>query len=267
MLDGEGQLPSATLRRVFDSPLLGWAPWVALSVLVGPGRFVLSVTVAVAMSFGFIAVDRVRGRSLKVLNVIDVTSFVAFLLLGLSVTAGTRTWLETWFGEISNLTFALVAFGSMLARRPITSQYSRESTDPADWEHPRFLRTNYVITAVWGGAFVLAGLVALHGDAVLHNNDNLWTAWILQIAFELAAAEFTIWYPQREMSGGSIPVAMLLLPLAAYLTPVGILSVCLDAAPTTLGVTFIATGVAATAWLGQKSLGSVLSRGAQTAAL
>jgi hypothetical protein len=61
----------------------------------------------------------------------------------------------------------------------------------------------------------------------------------------IVAVQFTEWYPDygaaraRENAGVSgepaPPVAKLLVPLAGYLTPVGILALVLDAAPTWLG--------------------------------
>jgi hypothetical protein len=253
------------LRPVLDSPLLGWAPWIALSVLVGPGRFILSVLVALLLSASFIAADRRRGKRLKLLNVVDLASFVVFLAIALAVSAGTTAWLETWFGEISNLTFVVVTVASLLVRQPVTLQYTREELDPARWGEAAFLRVNYVMTIAWAGAFVIAGLAALHGDAILHNNNNLWTAWVIQIAAELAAAEFTIWYPRRVAPGARFDLETLLLPLAIYLIPVGVLSLWLDAAPTALGATFIAAGTAASLWLGAKVLTATATAGASTA--
>ncbi len=257
---------AALLRTATDSPLLGWAPWIALSVLVGPGRFIFSVLVSLAMSVAFIALDRLRGRHLKVLNVVDAASLLAFLVMGLAVSAATSRWLETWFGEISNLAFVVVCLVSLLASRPITLQYTRETMSRSRWNDPRFLHLNYVITVVWTVAFLVAGLAALHGDAVLHNNNNLWTGWVIQLAAELAAAQFTIWYPRRVETGGADPLGKLLLPLAIYLIPVGIVSIWLGAAPAALGTAFIVVGTAATVWLGQQLLASRL-HAPQTAAL
>ena len=42
---------------------------------------------------------------------------------------------------------------SLAVRRPFTLQYARETVAPELWTTPRFVRANYVITAIWAVAF------------------------------------------------------------------------------------------------------------------
>ncbi|MBT2235650.1 hypothetical protein KLK06_58480 [Nonomuraea sp. NEAU-A123] len=122
---------------------------------------------------------------------------------------GTRRWLETYAGEVSNIALVLIAIGSMAVRMPFTLQYARERVDCAYWHSPDFLRTNYVITGVWGLALLVAAVAGGYGDLVLRDPDNLWTGLIIQIAAIIAAVRFTAWYPgivrtrvQRERGTG-----------------------------------------------------------------
>ncbi|HUR04524.1 MAG TPA: hypothetical protein VM347_18410 [Nonomuraea sp.] len=196
---------------ILDNPVVGMAPWIIFSVLVGPGRFELSVLLALAVSILLIVANRVvrRGASMKLLEVADVVFFAALTAVGLVASAGTRRWLETYAGEVSNIALVLIAFGSMAVRMPFTLQYAREQVDRAYWHSPHFLRTNYVITGVWGLAFLVAAVTGGYGDLVLRDPDNLWTGWIIQIAAIIAAVRFTAWYPgvvrtrvQREHGTG-----------------------------------------------------------------
>ena len=57
------------------------------------------------------------------------------------------------------------------------------------------MRTNYVITAAWGGAFVamiVADLVMLSVPTL-----NPWLATAVTVAALVAASRFTVAYPER----------------------------------------------------------------------
>ncbi|WP_328388890.1 hypothetical protein OHS81_31610 [Streptomyces sp. NBC_00400] len=99
----------------------------------------------------------------------------------------------------------------------------------------------------------MAAIVGAFGDLVLHNSHDLWTGWIIQIAAVIVALQFTRWYPDvvraraRREQGlpgpPEPPVSDLLLPLAGYPTPVGILVLAFNAGPVWLGAGLIVVGV------------------------
>ncbi len=191
---------------LLDSPLAGLAPpWIVLAVFEGPGSIAWVAAVALALSVVFVVLDLVRGRSLKLLGVVDVVFFAALLITHFSLSVDNQLWLETWIGEIANITLVLIAAGSMLARMPFTIQYAREQVDPQYWDSPVFLRTNYVITGVWALAFLVAAVAGWIGDAVLHDDDNLWTGWLIQVAAMVAAIKFSAWYPDRVRARSVMP--------------------------------------------------------------
>jgi hypothetical protein len=243
------------IRKLLDSPFIGFTPWVALSLLMGPSRFELAAGVALAMSIFFVLADMVRRRSLKLLGMVDVVCFALFLGAGVIVTVSQKNWLETWFGEISNIILVVVVLGSMLARVPFTIQYAKEETPRDHWSSPLFIRINYIITGAWGVAFLISAIAGYYGDAVLKNDNNIWTGWIIQIGADLVAVQFTSWYPRyaqaRAVAAGltpadgpvePAPVAELLLGISANLVPVGIVSLAADGGPWYIGVGFIAAG-------------------------
>ncbi|GAA4985813.1 hypothetical protein [Kitasatospora paranensis] len=237
-----------------DSPIIGMAPWIVFSVLVGPGRFETAVAIALALTVLLVAAGRVRrpGSSWKILELADVVFFAVLAVVGLIASAGTLRWLETYAGEVSNLALVTVAFGSMAARMPFTLQYAREQVPRAHWNSPAFVRTNYVLTGVWGLAFLVAAVAGLYGDLVLHDPNELWTGWVIQIGAIILALRFTDWYPDvvraRAARAGGDPVPVptvgaLFLPLAGYLMPVGIVLLAFDSGPAWLGVALIVGGV------------------------
>ncbi|GAA3383177.1 MULTISPECIES: hypothetical protein [Streptomyces] len=231
-----------------QNPVVGMAPWIVFSLLVGPGRFEIAVGVALASAVVLVVLGRVvhRGSSWKLLEVADVVFFAALAVIGALASDGTLRWLETYAGEIANLTLTVIAFGSMAVRMPFTLQYAREQVDPSLWHAPAFLRTNYVITGVWGLAFLVAALAGAFGDLVLRDPDNIWTGWIIQVLAIVAALRFTVWYPEvvrARARGEAAPGgASLLLPVAGLLVPVGIAVLVFDGGAWWLGVALIVAG-------------------------
>ncbi|WCD84417.1 hypothetical protein KPP03845_100740 [Streptomyces xanthophaeus] len=183
--------------RALNSPVVGMAPWIIFSVMVGPGRFELAVGLALVTTLLLVIGGRAlhRGSSWKILELSDLVFFAVLAVIGAVVGAGTHRWLETYAGEVSNIALVLIAFGSMAVGIPFTLQYAREQVDSRFWHTPAFLRTNYLITGAWGLAFLVAALAGAYGDLVLRDPDNLWTGWIIQIGAILAAVRFTNWYP------------------------------------------------------------------------
>jgi hypothetical protein len=254
--DASGSRPTghpSVVERIVSNPFVGFAPWIALAILEGPGRLPLAVAVGLSIAVAFLAVDKLLGHSTKILAVVDVVSFAIFLVVVLAASPTTLQWLELWFGELANILLVLVVAGSMVARVPFTIQYAREQTDPKYWDTPVFLRINYVVTGVWGLAFLVSAIVGFYGDAVLHDSNNVWTGWIIQVAATLVAVQFTVWYPDyataRALASAGVshdpapPVATFLLPLQGYLIAIGILELSLDAGPAWLGIAMIVFGV------------------------
>ena len=184
------------VRDVINGPIGGLAPWIAMSLLAGPGRFELAVGVAFAISLVVVGVGRAGGGSWKILELSDITFFTLVGILGLVVSQSTLDALDNWSGEMSNVALTLIAFGSILARMPFTLQYAREEAPRELWDNPVFVRTNYVLTAFWGGAFLVTALAGAYGDLILDNSNNLWTGWVIQTVALLIAIQFTEWYPK-----------------------------------------------------------------------
>lgn len=237
-----------------ENPVVGMAPWIIFSLLVGPGRFEIAVVLALATTIALVATGRIinRGSSWKLLEIADLVFFAALAVIGAFASPGTRIWLETYAGEVSNIALCLIAFGSMAFRLPFTLQYAREQVDPAYWHTRTFLRTNYFITGVWGLAFLVAAIAGAYGDLVLHNPNNIWTGWIIQILAIVAALRFTAWYPDvararalREAGepGPELPhLAGMMLPLAGLLVPIGIAVLIFDDNVWWLGVALVVAG-------------------------
>ncbi|MGW2996738.1 hypothetical protein ACWDA9_35200, partial [Streptomyces sp. NPDC001193] len=108
-----------------ENPVIGMAPWIIFSLLVGPGRFEIAVLLALATTIVLVAAGRIvnRGSSWKLLEIADLVFFAILAVVGVLAGDDTRRWLETYAGEVSNVALFLIAFGSMAFRMPFTLQY------------------------------------------------------------------------------------------------------------------------------------------------
>jgi hypothetical protein len=243
------------------SPLSGLLPWIAMSLVNGPGRFEEAACVALGMSALFFALGYQRGGANKPLEFFDIAYFAGLAALAVFAPVGPRQWMEQWSGEIANLALVAFAVVSIVARVPFTLPYAREDTPREYWDSPGFLRVNYRITTAWTLSFVLSLLSGAYGDLVLHDSDNFWTAWIIQIAGTLMALSFTEWYPSvvraREGAdpGADPPPSLwkLFEFMPVFVLVVGISLIATESGPTSLGVALIAAGGAAAA--AQRALG------------
>jgi hypothetical protein len=263
----ERSLKSQAGPRFIDtflqSPLAGLAPWIAMSILSGPGRFEESVSTALGLSILFIYLRLRRGSTLKPLEVFEVVYFGSLAVIGLLASGDLIRWLEKWSGEMSSLALAAFTFGSLLVGNPFTLPYAKETTPREHWDSPIFLRINRVITLVWALAFTVAAAAGLYGDAVIDQPDNFWTAWIIPIAAMLFAFSFSEWYPdvasaEAPRPPGEAPaVAPSLGKLfdffPPFVTAVGIAMLVTDTDPAWLAIALIVVGGAASAALRRAS--------------
>jgi hypothetical protein len=250
------------VRDVINGPIGGLAPWIAMSLLAGPGRFELAVGVAFALSLVVVGIGRAGGGSWKILELSDITFFTLVGILGLVVSQSTLDTLDNLSGEMSNVALTLIAFGSILFRMPFTLQYAREEAPRELWDNPAFVRTNYVLTAFWGGAFLLTALAGAYGDVILDNSNNLWTGWVIQTLAILIAIQFTEWYPKvvkaraPDATEPAPPLSELLLGATALLIPVGVIGLVLEACSTPVGIGLVVIGIAASRALDQHRKGA-----------
>jgi len=246
---------------VLANPLVGLAPWIIYSLLEGGGRLEESSAIAFGAALTVVLLGMLRGSRPKLLEWTDTVFFAALAIFVAVASDDTHAWLERWSGEIANLALVVIAVGSILLRQPFTLAYAKESAPRELWDNPLFLRTNYVITWVWAGAFIIEAASGFVGDLVLDDSNNLWTGWIIQTLPLIIAAQFTIWYPQRVRAertlaaGGEAappPVAEFVGHVTPWLTVIGVIVLAMGGAPWWVGVGFIVVGVATTNQLKQQ---------------
>ena len=172
--------------------LLAFAPFIAFALidrLAGP---TVGLVVGAVVSAGSFLRDLISGRKPKVLEI-----GTAILLGGLALYTllGRPTWSVIGVRLAVDAGLLAIVLASMVLGRPFTLQYAREQVAPEHWDAPEFIRTNYVITAVWAAAFAVMVAAEL---ALLTLPDVPRGIGIGAIILALVGAvKFTGWYPDR----------------------------------------------------------------------
>jgi hypothetical protein len=229
------------------SPFAGIAPWILMSLVAGPDRFEEAASAALGLALLTLWVGSRRGVPVHLLEAFSVAFFGVMAVLGLFASDGVIRWLELWAGELSSIALAGFAIFTLLIRRPFTLAYAKDSAPREHWDSPLFLKINYVISAVWAGAFLLSAIVGAYGVAVLRDNDNFWTAWILPLAAIIFAGSFTEFYPDYATGESTSSIARIFDWLPPYITVTGIVGWVSDAVPDAVGITLIVVGAVGSA--------------------
>ena len=178
------------------------APYGAFAMLMLVTSATLSLLAASAVCLATIAIDRVRGRSVKIL---PASSAILF--------AGIAAWLSVIDPSLSDKAVRLavdigifaVSLGSMLIGRPFTMQYALESVPAEIAAMPGFSRANYIITAVWTAATLL---MLLANAAILYVPGlPIWLGLAVAFAARNSAVFFTKWYSAHRRARHLAPPA------------------------------------------------------------
>ncbi|BCV21289.1 NAD(P)H-dependent oxidoreductase [Moorella sp. Hama-1] len=132
----------------------------------------------------------------------DSVTAVYFLVTGLLILAGQN--LPGTAADFSgNLFLGATWLATLATEEPLTAAYSRWNYPAGLATNPLFLRTNAIITAVWGEAFLFMALMAL-GMALIPEQKNLWLVlrYLPLVLAGVFTAWFPNWYPARVAAGG-----------------------------------------------------------------
>src|SRR5215208_6420016 len=228
------------------SPLAGIAPWVLMGVVSGPGRFEEAASAALGLALLTLWVSSRRGVPVHLLEVFTVVYFGVLAVLGLAASDRAIDWLALWAGDLSSIALAAFAIVTLLIRKPFTLAYARDTTPREHWGEPVFLRINYMISAVWAGAFLVSAAVGAYGDAVLRDNDNFWTAWIVPLAAVIFAGSFTEFYPDYA-TGESTSWLRIFDWFPPFVMVTGIVGWVSDAVPDAVAIGLIVVGIVGSA--------------------
>jgi len=178
--------------------LLAFAPFIAFAVidrLIGSteGLVAGAVTSAALLVRDWMSADRKP-------KILEIGTMVLFCGLALYALLFHPVWSIVGVRLRVDAGLLVIVLITLAVGKPFTLQYAREQVAPELWMSPEFIRTNYVITAVWALAFVvmvIADLILLYLPDV-PPRVGIWAT----IAALLGAIKFTSWYPERRKAAG-----------------------------------------------------------------
>jgi hypothetical protein len=176
--------------------LLAFAPFIIFAIV---DRFVgsqIGLVAGASVSAILLLRDLITpNRSPKIL---EIGTFILFCGLALYGWLALPNWTIIGVRLCVDAGLLAIVVLSMLVRRPFTLQYARETVAREHWGSPEFIRTNYVITAIWALAFALMVIAEL---ALLYAPNLPKRAGVIVIVVALVGAvKFTGWYPEHIRS-------------------------------------------------------------------
>ena len=175
----------------FFKLLLSFAPWISFLIIAsGHSMFRLKLGIVVA------ALLVVATGIAKLNRGVILWATAGFFLYALvAVVWKTHLWAIEHMGLLANGTLAAGTWFTVAIRKPFTLEYAREHTSPSVWNSPLFIRTNYILTCVWGVAFL--GSVLNAWVQMSHPDAPRWIFNVAQYSCMLAAMLITTWYPKH----------------------------------------------------------------------
>jgi hypothetical protein len=179
--------------------LLAFAPFIVFAVVDRFADATVGLVCGAVVSLALLLRDVISPtRKVKIL---EVGTMILFGGLAIYSIFGEVKWSIVGVRLCVDSGLLAIVLISIALGRPFTLQYAREHTAREIWTEPEFVRTNYIITAVWAAAFALmvtADLMMLYVPTI-PLRVGIWTT-ILAI---LGAMKFTSWYPERK--SGVVP--------------------------------------------------------------
>ena len=174
--------------------LLAFAPFIAFAVvdrLIGPTQGLIA---GAATSVALLLRDWIGFHRKP--NILEVGTAILFGGLALYAILGVPIWSIMSVRLRVDAGLLLIVLTTLIAGKPFTLQYAREQVPQSLWDTPQFIRSNYVNTGVWSGAFLILVLADL---ILIYRTDLPPKIGILATVLALVGAfKFTQWYPGKD---------------------------------------------------------------------
>jgi hypothetical protein len=167
------------------------APYGVFGLLLFATTATVSLFAAAGTCLVALAIDAVRGRSIKILG---AGSAAVFAGLGLYLLVWHPTWSNSAVSIAVDTGVVAISLGSMLLGRPFTQQYAIEAVPAETAAMPGFLRANYIISGAWTAATLL--MLASNVAILYVPGLPFWAGLAIAFAARNSAIYFTKWYPE-----------------------------------------------------------------------
>ncbi len=174
--------------------LLAFAPFIAFAVvdrLIGPAQCLIA---GAATSLVLLHRDWIGPHRKP--KILEIGTAILFGGLALYAILGGPVWSIVSVRLRVDTGLFLIVLVTLIVGKPFTLHYAREQVPQSLWDTPQFICSNYVITGVWSGAFLILVLADL---ILIYRTDLPPKIGILATVLALVGAfKFTQWYPGKD---------------------------------------------------------------------
>lgn len=174
---------------------LAFVPWILHWILDGFAPDIVSYALAVLAALMLVGYH----ATTNVVTLFEAGS-ATYLLIGSAIAAFGWTFWKEYGLAVDYIFLGGLWFASVVKRFSLTAEYSRYLFPQVIWKQPSFLITNQIITAAWGGYYLIAAV--LHLIRIAGYGSPLWFTigiQLLLIPMFIFTAKFQQWYPERLM--------------------------------------------------------------------
>jgi len=147
--------------------LLAFSPWIAFWIIAGHSMWRVQVGICVAaVLVAVMGVTRLHRGMILWAGV----AFFAFALI--TVVLLQNMWVVHHLGLLAGGTLFTATLLSMTTGQPFTEPYARDHVPMELWDSPRFIRSCYTVTGVWG--FIFLANTLLNVGKLYHPEFGEW---------------------------------------------------------------------------------------------
>ncbi len=166
--------------------LLSWALY---AVLVDMMKFKISYAAFIAIVVSILLNYKLLYKGF-ILNWVILICLFLVLIMGL-IGRDSIITKDPWM--MASGILAVIAWGSLLIKKPFSLQYAKNSIASDKWQHPLFVRINQIVTMIWGLIFTIG--FSLHLFIFLQPGEHGFII-ILIYLLSIVGIVLTISYPK-----------------------------------------------------------------------
>lgn len=175
-----------------------FVPWIVHWSTMGSSSLGAPVKMGIPLLFGALlwAYRRAFGRP----TWMESGTLVYFAIAWLMARAG-NGFIPAYGDVVGSLVLCGLWMGTLATSMPLTGEYSKWHYHPALWTNNVFIKTNAIITAVWGGIYLAQAVMALAGHFAQAQSFQWMVARHLLL---IPGFIFTVWFHRWYPASGSV---------------------------------------------------------------
>jgi len=168
--------------------LLSFAPWISFWIIAG-GHSMLRLQIGIGVAALLVIVMGITRlhRGLLLWAGVVFFAFALVAVIGLQ-----NAWVIHHLGVLASGTLFVATLLSIAIGQPFTESYAREHVPSELWDSPRFIRSCYTVTGLWGFIFLANTLVNVAKPYCVDVNE--WVFHAVEFCILTSGVAFTTIY-------------------------------------------------------------------------